>query len=58
VYRRLVAKLKDGREVELADGATYEDLDEMLADGDLVDEDQRHYLDIGRDDVAEVIELS
>ena len=58
MYRRLVVKLKDGREIELADGVTYENLDEMLASDDLVDEDGRHWLDINRDDVAEVIELT
>lgn len=49
-------KLKDGRDVPLAEGVTRADLDEMLTDGDVLDEDGRHYL-VDWDDVADVHSL-
>lgn len=49
---RLIVKLKDGREVPLAEGMTRGGLDEMTA-GDVLDEDGRHYL-VDWDDVADV----
>jgi hypothetical protein len=51
---RLLVKLKDGREVELGDGVTREQLDEMLTTEDVLDEDGRHYL-VDWDDVADVV---
>lgn len=37
-------KLRDGREVPLAEGVTRSNLGDMLTNGDVLDEDGRHYL--------------
>lgn len=47
-------RLKNGQEIELADGVTREDLDAMLTEQDVLDEDGRHHLDVGWDDVRDV----
>jgi hypothetical protein len=50
---QLLVKLKDGRQVSFADGITREQLDEMLTNGDMLDEDGRHFL-VDWDDVQDV----
>ena len=54
---RYVLELKDGREIVMASGVSREAIENMLDDGDVLDEDHRHYLDVRRDALARVSEL-
>ena len=46
-------KLRDDHEVPLTEGVTRSNLGDMLTNGDVLDEDRRHYL-VDWDDVVDV----